>query len=77
MRLNRYKYVVFQGQDTRTDLQKNYRANTCFRLDASKFHRGILNSHGTIPIAPQASAGGQQNGQERLSEPIFEPKALP
>jgi len=36
---------------------------SCFRLDASKFHRGILNSHGTIPIAPQASAGDQKTGK--------------
>ncbi len=55
--------VLSRGQDTRTDLQKNYRADTCFRLDASKFHRGILNSHWTIPIAPQASAGDQKTGE--------------
>jgi hypothetical protein len=28
-----------------------------FRLDTSKFRSGILNSCGTIPIAPQASVG--------------------
>jgi|SRR5580692_9332974 hypothetical protein len=61
---------------TRTDLQKNYRADTCFRLDASKFHRGILNSHGTFQ-SRRRHLLATRNRRERLSEPIFESKALP
>jgi|HubBroStandDraft_6_1064221.scaffolds.fasta_scaffold191940_2 hypothetical protein len=48
---------------TGTDLQRKLACGRLFRLDASKFRSGILNSYGTIPIAPQACGGNEKTGE--------------
>jgi hypothetical protein len=48
---------------TGTDLQRKLACGCLFRLDASKFRSGILNSYGTIPIAPQACGGNEKTGE--------------